>query len=237
MAPEVVSKRTYYLPVALFIALLVSLYLMSDATQASSQFNELFSALIVLNIAGTIFLFGLLVSNIGWLWGQFKKQAVGSKMTARIVALFLAVSLIPTGTVFYFSNKLLHQSIDSWFDVQIDGAMQDALKLSQRSLDGRTRQLLKSTRQLAGQLAGESDMFISLTLDDLRAQANAQELTVLSKQGQIVATTNLDPLVLVPNTPDSAILLQVKQGSEYIGLEPHQDTGLRIRSGRCTHKL
>lgn len=230
MAPEVISKRTYYLPVALFIALLVSLYLMSDATQASSQFNELFSALIVLNVVGTIFLFGLLVSNIGWLWGQFKKQAVGSKMTARIVALFLAVSLIPTGTVFYFSNKLLHQSIDSWFDVQIDGAMQDALQLSQRSLDGRTRQLLKATRQLAGELAGESDIFISLTLDDLRAQANAQELTVLSKQGQIIATTNLDPRVLVPNTPDSAILLQVKQGSEYIGLEPHQDTGLRIRS-------
>jgi len=230
MAFTLNKPKTYYLPIALFIALLVSLYLMSDATQVSSQFSDLFSTLIVLNIAGTIFLAGILVNNIGWLWRQSKQQAIGSKITTRIVVLFLAISVIPTGTVFYFSNKLLHHSIDSWFDVQIDGAMQDAIELSQRSLDGRTRNMLKSTRQLAAHLAGESDMLMSLTLDSLREQYGAQELTVLSKQGRIIVTTNLDPQVLVPNIPDRAILSQIRQGNEYIGLEPNQDSSLWIRS-------
>ena len=135
MATKTLRKRAYLIPAGVLLSLLFSLYLMSHATQSSSQFNELFSSLILLNIIGTVFLFGLLVVNIHWLWQQFKKQAVGSRITLKIVLLFFAISVIPTSVVFYFSSQLLHQSVDSWFDVQIDDAMKNSLKLSQRSLD------------------------------------------------------------------------------------------------------
>lgn len=229
MSIKALAKKNYLIPAGILFTLLISLYLMSHATQASSQFNELFSALILLNIAGTLLLFGLLVSNINWLWQQFKKQAIGSKITARIVLLFLAISVVPTGIVFYFSNQLLHQSVDSWFNAQIDKSMQNALLLSKRSLDAKTRNLLKDTRTLAEQLTAEPDFFLSLKLTDLRSQSNADELTALSKQGRIIATTNINPNILIPNTPDESILLRIKQSGEYVGLEPNQDDSLIIR--------
>lgn len=203
---------------------------MSHATESNSAFNGLFSALILINIAGTIFLLGLLISNIRWLWQQFSTQAVGSRITARIVLLFFAISVIPTGIVFYFSSQLLHQSIDSWFDAKIDTAMQSSLTLSRRSLDTRTLSLMKETRRLANQLENETDIFLSLTLAGLRAQTNANELTAFSKQGQIIATTNLDPGVLIPNTPDSSTLLLAKQNREFIGFEPSSNKGLIVRT-------
>jgi len=203
---------------------------MSHATQSASQFNDIFSLLIIINIIGAVFLLGLLISNIRWLWQQFTKQAVGSRITARVVLLFFAISVVPTGIVFYFSSQLLHQSIDSWFDAEIDDAMQSSLTLSRRSLDNRTISLMKETRQLASQLENETDIFLSLTLAGLRAQTNASELTAFSKQGQIIATTNLDPGVLIPNTPDSSILSLAKQNHEFIGLEPSYDRGLIVRT-------
>jgi len=203
---------------------------MSHATESNSAFNGLFSALILINIAGTIFLLGLLISNIRWLWQQFSTQAVGARITARIVLLFFAISVIPTGIVFYFSSQLLHQSIDSWFDAKIDTAMQSSLTLSRRSLDNRTLFLMKETRQLASQLENETDIFLSLTLAGLRAQTNASELTAFSKQGRIIATTNLDPGVLIPNTPDSSTLLLAKQNHEFIGFEPNSNKGLIVRA-------
>ncbi|MEW4983600.1 MAG: ATP-binding protein [Cycloclasticus sp.] len=230
MATNSIKKRTYIIPIGILLSLLCSLYLMSHATQSASQFNDIFSLLIIINIIGAVFLLGLLISNIRWLWRQFTKQAVGSRITARIVLLFFAISVIPTGIVFYFSSQLLHQSIDSWFDAKIDDAMQSSLTLSRRSLDNRTIALMKETRQLASQLENESDIFLSLTLAGLRAQTNANELTAFSKQGQIIATTNLDPGVLIPNTPDSSILSLAKQNREFIGLEPSYDRGLIVRT-------
>lgn len=203
---------------------------MSHATQSSSQFNELFSSLILVNLIGALFLFGLLVANVRWLWRQFKSQAVGSKITARIVLLFFAISVIPTGIVFYFSNQLLHQSIDSWFDAQIDEAMQNSLKLSRRSLDNRTISLVKETRQLSTQLENETDIFLSLTLAGLLIQTSANELTIFSKQGKIIASTNIDPNVLIPNTPDSAMLSLVRQNNEFIGIEPRANNELIVRT-------
>ncbi|HIF18365.1 MAG TPA: HAMP domain-containing protein [Cycloclasticus sp.] len=230
MAPQSIKKRTYLIPAGVLLSLLFSLYLMSHATQSSSQFNELFSSLIVVNIVGTLFLLGLLIANIRWLWKQFKKQAVGSRITARIVLLFFAISVIPTGVVFYFSNQLLHQSIDSWFDAQIDDAMQNSLTLSRRSLDNRTISLIKETRQIASQLEGQSDIFLSLSLVGLLQQASAVELTAFSKQGQIIASTNIDPNVLIPNTPDSSMLSLLRQNGEFIGLEPGPHKGLIVRT-------
>ncbi|ORU90093.1 MAG: ATPase [Cycloclasticus sp. symbiont of Poecilosclerida sp. M] len=230
MANNPINSKNYLIPAGIFIGLLISLYIMSQATQADSQFNDLFTSLIVLNLLGALFLFGLLVANIGWLWRQYKKQAMGYKITARVVALFLAISVIPTGIVFYFSNQLLHQSIDSWFDVQVDDVMKNALELGKRSLDDRTLTRFKETRSIANRLSNESDIFLSLTLADIRERTNATELTALSKRGEIIATTNLDPGVLIPNIPDSAIFSNIRQYGEYIGLEPKDGEGLVIRA-------
>ena len=136
----------------------------------------------------------------------------------------------PTAVVFYFSNQLLHQSVDSWFDVQIDDAMKNALELSKQSLDDRTRNTLRETRELANRLEAEPDIFLSLTLTDLREDSNANELTAFSKQGRIIATTNIDPNILIPSTPDDAILAQTRVNGEYISLEPNKDGGLLIRA-------
>jgi len=230
MAIKAIKKRTYLLPAAALLSLLFSLYLMSHATQSSSQFNDLFSSLIVINIIGTLVLFGLLISNIRQLWRQFKSKTIGSRITAKVVLLFFAISVIPTGIVFYFSNQLLHQSIDSWFDAKIDDAVQDSLSLSRRSLDNRTLSLMKETRQLANQVENESDILLSLTLASLREQSSASELSVFSKQGQIIATTNLDPGVLIPNTPNSEMLLLAKQNGEFVSLEPNSLDGLLVRT-------
>jgi nitrogen fixation/metabolism regulation signal transduction histidine kinase len=44
--------------------------------------------------------------------------------------------------------KFLHQSIDSWFNVELDAAMEDALELSHASLEQRVRWNLKQSQRL-----------------------------------------------------------------------------------------
>ena len=231
MAPASVNRRFgFYFPASLLLILLVSLHLMSSATQESSELATFYSWLILFNVVATLFLFGLLLANLRSLWLQFKLRTIGSRLTARVLGLLLAVSLVPTSIVFVYSMQLLHRSIDSWFNVQIDTAMQDALELSQTALDIRTRTLLNRTTDMAEQLALEPEFNRTVVLNKLREYSGADEFTLLSKQGSILATSNVDPNILIPNRPDEAMQLQLKQNGSYIGLDPVRNEGLNIRA-------
>lgn len=141
----------------LFGLVLLSLQLMSSATQESSQLNEMYSSLLIINALGSIVLLGLIGVNIVSLTQQLKKREAGSKLTIRMVSLFVLLALAPAGIVFYFSMQFLHQGIDSWFNVEIDRAMEDSLELSQASLDQRMRWHLRQTQQLVDQLYETKD--------------------------------------------------------------------------------
>ncbi|MFO1418600.1 MAG: ATP-binding protein [Methylotetracoccus sp.] len=216
--------------VVLFAAIMTSLHLMSMATQDSSQLGEIYTLLLLSNSLGTVLLLVLVGMNLFWLIKQLRSRAAGSALTARMVFLFILLTLTPASIVFYFSMQFLQRSIDSWFDVRIDNAMEDALQLGQAAIDERMRAILKQTEQGARQLETSSLPEIALTLDELRLGAEEGELTVFSKQGRIIASSGPQPGLIIPDLPDAGTLLQVKPGKSFIGLEPDSRGHLQVRA-------
>jgi PAS domain S-box-containing protein len=222
------------LPVSLSISILfglilLSLQLMSSATQESSQLSAMYSWLLLANGLGSIVLLGLVGANIFALTKQLKKREAGSRLTTRMVSLFVLLALAPAAIVFYFSMQFLHQGIDSWFNVEIDRAMEDALELSQASLDQRMRWHTKQTQQLVEKLESSSENLATLELENLRQQSEAAEMTVFSHQGRIIASSSVNPSDILPNLPDENIWLRLRQNTQYVALAPVHDDVLMIR--------
>lgn len=213
----------------LFGLILLSLQLMSSATQESSQLSAMYSWLLLANALGSVVLLGLVGANIFALLKQLKKREAGSKLTIRMVSLFVLLALAPAAIVFYFSMQFLHQGIDSWFNVEIDRAMEDALELSQASLDQRMRWHTKQTQQLAEKLESSSKNLATLELENLRQQAEAAEMTVFSRQGRIMASSSVNPSDILPNLPDENIWLRLRQNTQYVALAPVNNDVLMIR--------
>lgn len=219
------------LPVAALIAgLFVVLVLMRDAVQNSESLSRAFVPLLSLVLAGLLVLVALVIVNVVKLVRRYRRQAAGSRLTARIVALFAVISLLPVGVVYYFSLGFLLRGIDSWFDVKIGQAMQDALVLNQASLDLNQRVLGKYTEQLLAGIDDQSGAAVALTLNSLRRQAGAIELTVYTSGGQVLGTANEDPTQLVPNHADREIQQGVRGGANYVGLETGPGEELMVRA-------
>lgn len=231
MAAEKLKQfSTSFKPVALlFFGMLVLLYLMSAATENSAQFGRMYSVMLIVAVSALVLLLGLITANLIQLVRRYRKRVMGSRMTLRLVTLFIVLSLLPVSVVYYFSLQFLHRSIDSWFDVRVDRAMEDAIELSRSALDVRMRQLLRDTKEMANELAGQPVSIISVTLNDLRSRNNASELTLMNTNGKIVASSSIDPSNIIPDRPDEAVLLQLKQGHSYVGLDPIKDAHLNIR--------
>ena len=214
----------------LTLVLLAALLLMSTATENSAAFGRLYTLLIVVSLVGLALLATLITVNLVRLLRQRHAGVAGSRLATRMVLMFVLVAGTPVLVVFYFSLQLLERGIDSWFDVQVDRALTDALELSRSALDTRMREVHRQTRQAAGDLAGVPKELAAARLDEVRERADAVEMSVLSAQGRVLAANSADTATLLPHRPDDAVLLQARQSGSYVGLDPLPRAGLVIRS-------
>ncbi|MEW8428652.1 MAG: HAMP domain-containing protein [gamma proteobacterium symbiont of Ctena orbiculata] len=225
MAPSTLSRlRIGGLSVGLLlILLLVSLHLMSSAVQNSAELSRYFVPLLIFNLAGMFVLFVLITYNSIRLIRQYLRHSAGSRLTLRMVLIFTLIALLPVGVVYYYSFSFLQGGIDSWFDVQIDQAMQDARDLAQASLSLNQRVWLKYTEQQLLTIEDTSESALSLTIAKLRQQSGALELSLSDPAGQIIAYSNAVADELAPAKPDDYIMQRLREGNSYVGLAREKD--------------
>lgn len=216
--------------VGLFVLLLLSLYVLGNFAQSYERFAQFYLLLFFVNVVGLLFI-GLLVGvNIWNLVTRFRARAAGARLTARLVAMFIVLALVPVTIVFSFSVQFLRSGIDSWFDVEVERALNDSLALSKDALGLQMRTLQQVTEQMAERLAEVDDEAAVSRLAELNAGSTATELTLLSAGNRVIATSSEDTSQVVPSRPTDGILLQVRQGRPYVGLDPVSDVGLHVRA-------
>ncbi len=213
----------------LFALLLVSLYLMSDASQNAARFGQLYIGLLLLN---SIFLLSLVVIISINLF-EFVRQVVakqpGSRLTMRLVLMFVVLALTPAAIVYAFSVQLLDRGIDSWFDVRVERALQDALDLSRSSLDLQMRRVRRQTQPMVQSLRDEPNVTAALTLNDMLRRSGAVEMTLFGKGNRIIASSGDITASVIPKLPGDSVLRLVHREQTYVGLDPLKDSGLHIR--------
>ena len=203
---------------ALVILLLVSVYAISDATSNSADFGKYYNWLIFFNAIGLIALIGLIAYNVFKLVIQYRLKTIGSRLTARMIGVFVLLTIIPVTIVYYFSLNFIHRSIDSWFDVGIEVALEDSLKLGRSALDLRKREALKKTRLIASEIPNISGNVLFVYLDDMREQQNAIELTLVDHSQSIIASSSIDSTIM-PNALSLTDVGDLNQESHYLQLE------------------
>ncbi len=216
--------------VLLCLLLLVSLYLLSVATQDSAVFGRLHPWLLFFNTICLAGLLGLIVWNLTRLILQRRRGQPGSRITVRLVTMFVILALVPVSVVYYFSVQFLNRGIESWFDARLEQqVIEDALNLSQASFDMRMRELLSRMESAAFNLGRMSDAMAPVSLSQLREELGAAELTLMASSGRIIATSAQEPSAMLPQRPEEDILLQLRQGRPYVGLDPVGEAGIQIR--------
>ena len=232
MAIKTLIKRFFSgnTPIAVVVVLLlISLYLMSVATHNSLLFGRLYSVLLGINLIATILLVGLIGKSVWHLIQQYRQGKTGSRLTTRLVVMFVILSVTPVSVVYYFSLDFLQRGIDSWFDVRVENALTDALELSKTSLGVRMRELLRQTQQMSPRLNAISNELATLTLNELRAESGANELTLFTNNGRIIASSISETTRLLPQHLEDSTLQRLRQGHDDFGLVPIPEIGLHIR--------
>ncbi|HYQ90830.1 MAG TPA: HAMP domain-containing protein, partial [Candidatus Competibacteraceae bacterium] len=210
--------------------LVTALVLLSGALENTGFSGRVYTWLLLSSTIGLLSLAGLIIQQLYRLFRQYRAQMPGARLTVRLVIIFIMITLSPVAVVYYFSLQFLQKGIDSWFDVRVEASLEDALELSRSALDLRMREVLKQTERLASTLTSVSDTQATLLLTEALGNSDITELTLFSQSGQIIATANADPTIIVPGPLPEGVLLQIRQGQDYVALEPVRDSEFFIRA-------
>ena len=211
--------------VALGLALL---YLLSLASANTAISGDYYKILLYLNIG----LAGALIVLIGFqLWALYKKiksGVMGSRLTLRLLGTFALMAIIPGLIVYLVSVNFLTRSIESWFNVKVESALDGGLSLGQRALDIMLKDVEEKAENMATTLAFQPTRSHYSLLNDLREKSGIQDATLLSVQGRILSVSSSDPNSFLPELPSVPQLRQA-QTRVYGKIEPILNKGLYLR--------
>ena len=205
----------------LSLVLLVTLFLLTSAAQHAKLSGEFYSILLGVNILGIIALAALIAVNLVRLYRQLRAQVLGSKLTLRLVGMFVLLVAVPLAVVYYFSVQFLSKGVDSWFDVKIDRAVDDALLLGATTLQAIKQEAADQLFEGASRLeTAESTFEIIPVLNEISDQSGYLELTLYTQDGRFIASSYQNAGILIPSIPHERILSTISQGREFVALEP-----------------
>lgn len=188
--------------VGIIVALgLVLLFLLTQATDSRELYERNYARLLVLNIVVA----ALLLLVISWivtrLLLRLRRGRFGSRLLVKLAAIFALVGLMPGLMIYVVSYQFVTRSIESWFDVKVEGALDAGLNLGRATLDAMALDLANKTKQAATQISEAPDAMAGLALERIREQLSASDVVLWAASGQVIASVGASRFTINPERP------------------------------------
>ncbi len=207
----------------------ILLFLLAVASANTTLFAQHYPLLLILNGVVAVALVVLVGAQLRALRRALRERVFGSRLTLRLLVLFVVMALVPGVLLYTVSVQFLAKSIESWFDVRVDAALESGLNISRDALDSMLQELRAKARVMALELSDISPAQQAAVLNRLREQSGVDEALLLSGSGAAIASASADLAQLVPEPPPATVLRQVRQTREYFAVEAVGEKGLLLR--------
>lgn len=233
MVAELIRRlaNSLLLMAALFTFLIAALYFVANTGEHLDSFGRSYQWWMFGTASALVLIGVLIVASVWRLFVDLKNNVSGSRLSLKLVTMLVIMALLPMTLVYSFSVKFLHSNIDSWFDVEVERALDDALGLSRDSLAVYMRTRQKTTKEIAEELSDIPAELAVVVLNQVGVDSEASELTLIGADNRIIATTAfVDTVRVSPDRPADDIVARARNGRDYLSIDPTQDGDLEVRS-------
>jgi len=113
----------------------VGLFLLATASSDTTFFAQQYPLLLALNAAFAAMFAALVIYQLGVMARRYRARVFGTRLTLRLFLRFAALAVLPGLIVYAVSVQFLTRSIESWFDVKVDAALEGGINLGQQVID------------------------------------------------------------------------------------------------------
>jgi nitrogen fixation/metabolism regulation signal transduction histidine kinase len=219
------------LPIAVAVIGTFALLLLALLSIASSNteffdnyFIWLYTANIVIGVCLTLLILTLvIVIAIRWHKGRF-----GTRLIAKLAMIFALVGIVPGLILYGVSLQFVSRSIETWFDVKVESALESGLELGRVTLRVAQEEILAEGSYIAEQIAqvpsGTSSDQVGVMTMKIRNQFGIQEISLFNIQRNMIFTSEPKPKKFL-TAPSSDVIAEAfkNKGSTFIDQIELQD--------------
>lgn len=211
----------------------VLLALLATASANTALFERHYPLLLWGNAAIALALALLTAELLRRIALRARRRVFGSRLMIRLALTFTAMAVMPGLLIYFVGVQFLGRSIESWFDVPVDRALESGVNLGRSAFEAIQADLVAKSRRMANELADQPVAQWQSSLDRIRDQLGVQEAVVLSSSGRLLISSGAPYAQLAPDLPPSQILQQVRltrlyaavEGLDLLGESPSPDSG------------
>ena len=147
-APQSTALRwTYGVVLAIVVAIgLVLMFLLTQATGNRELYERNYALLFTLNVVVAVALL-VVIAWVAWrLMRRLRQGRFGSRLLVKLAMIFALAGFVPGLLIYVVSYQFVSRSIESWFDVQVEGALEAGLGLGRSTLETLSNDLAIKTR-------------------------------------------------------------------------------------------
>ena len=212
------------LPIAMAVIgafALLLLVLLSIATSNTDFFDNyfiwLYAANLIIGICLTLVILTLvIVIAIRWRKGRF-----GTRLVAKLAMIFALVGVVPGLILYGVSLQFVSRSIETWFDVQVESALDAGLELGRVTLRVAQEEILAEGNYIAEQIvqvpSGSTSEQVGVMVMKARNQFGIQEVSLFNIQRDLILTSESRPKKYFP-APGPEVITEAfkKKGATFI---------------------
>lgn len=227
------SWRKKVIPVAIGVIGVFALFLLAMLALASSNtqfFDKYFIWLYAANIAMGICLTLVILTLVSVIAVRWYRGHFGTRLVAKLAMIFALVGVVPGLILYGVSLQFVSRSIETWFDVKVESALEAGLELGRATLSSSLEELQDEGRIVIDQIRGipniASSAELTLLLSRMRDQFGIQEITVFDSKQVLIATAASGALAKQTPSPSQDVMVQAsKVGHVSIIDEPSSANG------------
>ncbi len=207
----------------------ILLFLLASASANTALFARHYPWLLVLNATVALSLFALIVWQVRALWQEHRARVFGSKLKLRLMLMFGMMAVLPGVLIYAVSVQFVTKSIDTWFDVRVEKALESGLSLGREALDSLRDGLSEKARKIALDLGDMPEQQQQFALNCLREQNGVPFAALFAINGQLLSTATSELSAPSPMPPSGELIGRIRSGRVSSEFEGGADQAMLLR--------
>ena len=181
---------------------LLLLFLLAIASSNTEFFDNYFIWLYAANVVIGICLTLVILILVGVIAVRWHRGHFGTRLIAKLAMIFALVGIVPGLILYGVSLQFVSRSIESWFDVKVETALNSGLELGRVTLRVAQEEILGEGNFIAEQIvqipSGATSEQVAAAVIKIRNQFGIQEVSLFNMQRNLIFTSEVKPKKYFP---------------------------------------
>lgn len=165
-------------------------------------FERYYPTLFVLNLVLVTTFFATVVAMIVGLWRRWRRREFGTRMTVKLAVMMTVLAAFPAALLYVVSSAFIARSIESWFDVRVERALDSGVAITRSVLARQQADVQGLAERMAQALSGTPrTMLLNELVHQLEDHAGTDALVLTGKLNVVAAASGSKLDLLLPSLP------------------------------------